>query len=185
MPPKVLSLGGGTKPAASTTPFVRVEAKEAPKSAPVLSLGGGGMISSSKPAPKTASIGISLGNSKPASPAPSSSTPASSTPAAAPASSTPAASTAPSSSAPTPAPEAAEEKKEKKPKAPTGAGNFTRAAAKNDADAIAAEAEKHLAEDTLKDLYGGREIDQNGMSSSGLLGFQRRVGSRSRTRKGA
>lgn len=51
---------------------------------------------------------------------------------------------------------------ESKVKVSTGTTNFSRAAARNDTDAIAKEAAQAADEDTLKELYGGDIVDPNG-----------------------
>ncbi|KAL7415535.1 P-loop containing nucleoside triphosphate hydrolase protein [Mrakia frigida] len=159
LPPKVISLGG-PKPAPSTTPFVRVEATGPPKPAPSFSLGG------PKPAAPKASIGISLAKPKVASTPSilSSSEKASSSPSPSPA--PPSMIAAPKAAAPPPAtddsaPGSGASTPSVAPKVGTGTGNYTRAAAKIDANGVLAEVEKHLTDDKLKDLYGGKEIDQN------------------------
>jgi hypothetical protein len=186
LPPKVLSLGGA-KAAPSNQPFVRTEAKEAPKPAPSLSLGGGkpiikpstsGMISNSNNTIKPSSGMISSSNnSKPASIAPS--VPSNAPPSSASSSTDAAASTlaaaAAAGTAVVPAaasgsvePEKADKKEKKEKLAPVAAAaassnyNFSTSKAKMDSDGVAAEAEKLLTEDSLQTLYGGKQVDAAG-----------------------
>ena len=160
LPPKVLSLGGGST--AAPKPFVRKEATEAPKPAASFSLGGPKtdkpkVISlGAKPTPAAAAAAAAAAPGAAAAAA-SSSAPdsASSTRLATPAAAPAAAAVAPAAASGTSTPS------KKAPQESSTYNAFSRQAASTTADGVLAEAQKHLDEEVLKDLYGGRAEDVN------------------------
>lgn len=164
LPPKVLSLGGGGTAAGPPKPFVRKEATGPPAPAPSFSIGGpktdkpkvislGAKPTPTTAAPATAPKSASAAPTPPSSTAATAGTSAATTPSAT-RSNTPAATASPATSEiATPAAKKAE---------PSSTMNvYSRQAASTTADGVLAEAQKHLDEDVLKDLYGGKSEDTN------------------------